>query len=97
MRRSSESTYSTLLGDVGTAPALTATTSDLGLGTKMGVTYLTAKHCSTATSAAGFGGYAGGGVGRAWTSFPATRTMPMAFTGIAGAALRAEARTSMPA
>ena len=75
---------STLLGDVGTAAGLTATTSDLGLGTKMGVTYLTANALIDGDFGGRVGGYAGGGVGRAWASFSGDKDNAMAFTGIAG-------------
>lgn len=75
---------STLLGDVGTAAGLTATTSDLGLGTKMGVTYLTANALIDGDFGGRVGGYAGGGVGRAWASFSGDKDNAIAFTGIAG-------------
>ena len=75
---------STLLTDVGTAAGVTATASDLGLGTKMGVTYLTANALLDGDFGGGFGGYAGGGVGRAWASFSGDKDNAMAFTGIAG-------------
>ena len=56
---------STLLTDVSTASGVTATASDLGIGSKMGVKYLTANALLDSDFGGGFGGYAGAGVGRA--------------------------------
>lgn len=75
---------STLLTDVGTAAGTTATAADLGVGNKIGVTYLTANALLDSDFGGGFGGYAGGGVGRAWASFSGDKDNAMAYTGIAG-------------
>lgn len=75
---------STLLGDVSTASGVTATASDLGIGGKMGVKYLTANALLDGDFGGGFGGYAGAGVGRAWASYSGDKDSAMAVTGIAG-------------
>ena len=75
---------STLLGDVSTAAGVTATASNLGIGSKMGVKYLTANALVDGDFGGGFGGYAGGGIGRAWASFSGDKDSAMALTGIAG-------------
>lgn len=75
---------STLLGDVGTASGTTATVSDLGLGTRMGVWKLMANALIDGDFGGGFGGYIGGGAGRAWTSFSGDKDNAWAFQGIAG-------------
>jgi opacity protein-like surface antigen len=75
---------STLLGDVSTAAGVTATASNLGIGSKMGVKYLTANALVDGDFGCGFGGYAGGGIGRAWASFSGDKDSAMALTGIAG-------------
>jgi opacity protein-like surface antigen len=74
----------TLLTDAGTAADTTVTAADIGLGTRMGVTYLTGNALLDGDFGGGFGGYAGGGVGRAWASFAGDKDNAMAFTGIAG-------------
>jgi opacity protein-like surface antigen len=74
----------TLLNDVSTASGTTATASDLGVGSKMGVKYLTANALLDSDIGGGFGAYAGGGVGRAWASFSGDKDNAMAYTGIAG-------------
>src|SRR5207253_3535396 len=53
---------STLLTDVSTASGVTATASDLGIGSKMGVKYLTANALVDGDFGGGFGGYAGAGI-----------------------------------
>ncbi|MEO8454643.1 MAG: outer membrane beta-barrel protein [Sphingomicrobium sp.] len=75
---------STLLGDVSTASNTTATVSDLGIGSRIGVKYVTANALLDGDFGGGFGGYAGGGVGRAWASFSGDKDSAMALTGIAG-------------
>jgi opacity protein-like surface antigen len=75
---------STLLTDVSTATGTTATSADLGVGSKMGVKYLTANALLDSDIGGGFGAYAGGGVGRAWASFSGDKDNAMAYTGIAG-------------
>jgi len=74
----------TLLTDVSTATATTATAANLGLGSKMGVKYLTANALLDGDFGGGFGGYAGAGVGRAWASFGGDKNNAMAVLGIAG-------------
>jgi opacity protein-like surface antigen len=75
---------STLLTDVSTASGITATSADLGIGSKMGVKYLTANALLDGDFGGGFGGYAGAGVGRSWASFSGDKDSAMALTGIAG-------------
>src|SRR5438067_11310044 len=75
---------STLLTDVSTASGVTATSSDLGIGSRMGVKYLTANALLDGDFGGGFGGYAGAGIGRAWASFSGDKDNAMALTGIAG-------------
>jgi OmpA-OmpF porin, OOP family len=75
---------STLLGDVGTAAGTTATVSNLGIGSRMGVAYVTANALIDSDIGGGFGAYAGGGIGRAWASFSGDKDNAMALTGIAG-------------
>jgi opacity protein-like surface antigen len=75
---------SALLSGVSTASGATATVSDLGLGTRMGVKYLTANALLDTDLGGGFGAYAGGGVGRAWASYSGDKDSAMAVTGIAG-------------
>jgi opacity protein-like surface antigen len=75
---------STLLTDVSTASGTTATVSDLGIGSKMGVKYLTANALIDGDFGGGFGGYAGAGYGRAWASYGGDKDNAAAVTGIAG-------------
>ncbi len=74
----------TLLTDVGTAAGTTATAADLGVGDSIGVAFLTANALLDSNFGGGFGGYAGGGIGRAWASFSGDKDNAMAYTGIAG-------------
>jgi opacity protein-like surface antigen len=74
----------TLLSAVSTASGTTATEANLGIGNRMGVTYLTANALLDGSLGGGFGVYAGGGVGRAWASFSGDKDNAMALTGIAG-------------
>jgi opacity protein-like surface antigen len=75
---------STLLTDVSTATGTTATSSNLGIGSSIGVKYLTANALVDGDFGGGFGAYAGGGIGRAWASFSGDNDSAMALTGIAG-------------
>jgi opacity protein-like surface antigen len=75
---------SALLTNVSTASGTTATAADLGVGTRMGVKYLTANALLDGDFGGGFGGYAGAGVGRAWASFSGDKDSAMALQGIAG-------------
>ena len=74
----------TLLTDVSTASGTTATAANLGIGDKIGVKYVTANALLDADFGGGFGGYAGGGIGKAWASFSGDNDNAMAVTGIAG-------------
>lgn len=74
----------TLLSAVGTAADATVTSADLGIGGRVGVTYLTANALLDSDFGGGFGGYAGGGIGRAWASFSGDKDNAMAYTAIAG-------------
>lgn len=75
---------SSLLGGIGTASGTTVTSSNLGLGTQMGVKYLTANALIDSDFGGGFGGYAGGGIGGAWASYSGDDDHAMALTAIAG-------------
>jgi opacity protein-like surface antigen len=75
---------SALLGDISTASGVTATSANLGGGSHMGVKYLTANALLDGDFGGGFGGYAGGGIGRAWASYSGDKDSAMALTGIAG-------------
>jgi OmpA-OmpF porin, OOP family len=75
---------SALLANVSTASGTTATASDFDVGTRMGVKYLTANALLDGDFGGGFGGYAGGGVGRAWASFSGDKDNATALLGIAG-------------
>jgi len=74
----------TLLTDVSTASGTTATAANLDIGDRMGVKFLTANALLDSDLGGGFGAYAGGGVGKAWTSFSGDKDNAMALTGIAG-------------
>jgi opacity protein-like surface antigen len=73
-----------LLGDVSTASGTTVTEANLGVGNHIGVKYLTANALLDSDFGGGFGGYAGGGVGRAWATFSGDKDSAMALQGIAG-------------
>jgi opacity protein-like surface antigen len=74
-----------LLGSVSTASGATATASDLGIGTRMGVTKLMANALLDSDFGnSRFGGYIGGGAGRAWASFSGDKDNAWALQGIAG-------------
>lgn len=73
-----------LLNAVSTDADTTATGSDFGVGTRLGVKYLTANALLDGDFGGGFGAYAGGGVGRAWASFSGDKDNAMALLGIAG-------------
>jgi opacity protein-like surface antigen len=75
---------STLLGDVSTASGTTVTAADLGTGDHIGVTKLMANALVDGDFGGGFGGYAGGGVGRAWTKYSGDKDNAWAYQGIAG-------------
>ncbi len=73
-----------MLTDVSTASGTTATAANLGVGDHIGVKYLTANALLDGDFGGGFGGYGGGGVGRAWATFSGDKDSAMALTGIAG-------------
>jgi len=75
---------STLLTDVGTASGTTVTAADLGTGDHIGVMKLMANALVDGDFGGGFGGYAGGGVGRAWTKYSGDKDSSWAYQGIAG-------------
>jgi opacity protein-like surface antigen len=75
----------TLLGNISTAADATATVADLGIGTRMGVTKLMANALLDSDFGnSRFGGYIGGGAGRAWASFSGDKDSAWALQGIAG-------------
>jgi opacity protein-like surface antigen len=73
-----------LIAAVGTASATTATAADFPVGNHIGVTKLMANALVDGDFGGGFGGYAGGGVGRAWASFSGDKDNAWAYQGIAG-------------
>ena len=75
---------STLLTDVGTTAGTTVTAADLGTGDHIGVMKLMANALVDGDFGGGFGGYAGGGVGRAWTKYSGDKDSSWAYQGIAG-------------
>jgi opacity protein-like surface antigen len=75
---------STVLTDVGNATGTTVTSANLGPDGKVGVKYATANALLDTDFGGGFGGYAGGGYGRAWTTFNGSHDNAAALVGIAG-------------
>jgi opacity protein-like surface antigen len=75
---------SPILTDVGTATGTTVTASNFPVGSHIGVTKLMANALIDSDFGGGFGGYAGGGVGRAWTKFSGDKDNAWAYQGIAG-------------
>jgi opacity protein-like surface antigen len=75
---------SSILTDVGTATGTTVTASNFPVGNHIGVTKLMANALVDGDFGGGFGGYAGGGVGRAWTKFSGDKDNAWAYQGIAG-------------
>jgi opacity protein-like surface antigen len=75
---------SPMITDVGTATATTVTASNFDVGNHIGVTKLMANALIDSDFGGGFGGYAGGGVGRAWTKFSGDKDNAWAYQGIAG-------------
>jgi opacity protein-like surface antigen len=73
-----------LLTDVGTAAGVTATPADFDVGNHIGITTLMANALLDGDFGGGFGGYVGGGAGRAWASFSGDKDNAWAFQGIAG-------------
>ena len=75
---------STLLGDVSAATGTAVTTANLPVGDRMGVTYLLANALLDSDLGGGWGGYIGGGAGRAWASYSGDKDNDWAFDGTAG-------------
>jgi OmpA-OmpF porin, OOP family len=73
-----------LASDVATATGTSVSSSDLGLGSKIGLKYLTANALVDSDVGGGFGIYGGAGVGRAWANFSGDKDSATALTGIAG-------------
>ena len=74
----------TLLAGVGAAAGTAVTPANLGLGNHIGVTKLMANALIDSDFGGGFGGYAGGGAGRAWARFSGSKDNAWAYQGIAG-------------
>jgi opacity protein-like surface antigen len=76
---------SSLAGAVGTAAGVPVTASDFDVGSHLGVTSLMANALlDTNFGNSKFGGYVGGGAGRAWASFSGDKDNAWAVQGIAG-------------
>ena len=73
-----------LLTDATTAAGAAVTQANLGIGSHIGVTKLMANALIDGDFGGGFGGYAGGGVGRAWAKFSGDSDNAWAYQGIAG-------------
>jgi len=73
----------TLLNDVSTATGITATSANLPSG-RAGVTYVLANALLDSDFGGGWGGYVGGGAGRAWISYSGDKDNAWAFDGEAG-------------
>ncbi|HVI06086.1 MAG TPA: P44/Msp2 family outer membrane protein [Sphingomicrobium sp.] len=74
----------TLLTNMSTAAGAAVTPANLGIGNHIGVTKLMANALVDSDFGGGFGGYAGGGVGRAWARFSGAKDNAWAYQGIAG-------------
>ena len=77
------SASTTLLNDVSAATGTTATAANFP-GSRVGVTYVLANALLDSDFGGGFGGYIGGGAGRAWVSYSGDRDNAWAFDGTAG-------------
>jgi opacity protein-like surface antigen len=75
-----------LLTDVGTASGTAVTAANFPVGNHIGVTKLMANALLDSDFGSGsrFGGYIGGGAGRAWTSYTGNKDSAWAYQGIAG-------------
>jgi opacity protein-like surface antigen len=73
----------TLINDVSTAAGTTATSANFP-GSRIGVTYVLANALLDGDLGGGFGGYIGGGAGRAWASYSGDKDNGWAFDGTAG-------------
>ncbi|HEX8938196.1 MAG TPA: P44/Msp2 family outer membrane protein [Sphingomicrobium sp.] len=75
---------SALITDVGTAAGTTATAANFPVGSHIGVTKLMANALVDSDFGGGLGGYAGGGVGRAWARYSGAKDNAWAYQGVAG-------------
>ena len=76
---------SPLLTDVGTAADTTVTANDFDVGNHIGITSLMANALLDSDFGnSGFGGYIGGGAGRAWANFSGDKDNAWAYQAIAG-------------
>jgi OmpA-OmpF porin, OOP family len=73
-----------LITAVGTAAGTPVTAANFDVGNHIGVKTLMANALLDSDIGGGFGGYIGGGAGRAWTSFSGDKDNAWAFQGIAG-------------
>lgn len=73
-----------LITAVGTTAGTTATAANFPAGSHVGVYKLMANGLVDSDFGTGFGGYAGGGVGRAWASYAGDKDNAWAYQGIAG-------------
>ena len=73
-----------LITAVGTASGTAVTAANFGVGSHIGVKTLMANALLDSDFGARFGGYVGGGAGRAWTSFSGDKDNAWAYQGIAG-------------
>jgi opacity protein-like surface antigen len=73
-----------LLTDVGTASGTPVTAANFPAGNHIGVTKLMANALLDSDLGSRFGGYLGGGAGRAWTSYTGNKDSAWAYQGIAG-------------
>ena len=73
----------TLLNDVSTATGITATAANLP-SSRAGVTYVLANALLDSDFGGGWGGYIGGGAGRAWVSYSGDKDNAWAFDATAG-------------
>lgn len=73
-----------LITDVGTAAGVATTADDFSVGNHIGIKSLMANALIDGDFGGGFGGYAGGGVGRAWTKYSGDKDSSWAYQGIAG-------------
>ena len=73
-----------LLTSVGTASGETVTAADFDVGNHIGIASLMGNALLDGDFGGGFGGYVGGGAGRAWASFSGDKDNAWAVQGIAG-------------
>ena len=73
-----------LIADVSTAADTTVTAADFAAGNHIGIKTLMGNALLDGNLGGGFGGYVGGGAGRAWASYSGDSDSAWAFQGIAG-------------